>query len=165
EAALRRLGAVTDRERDDDLRETDGFRDAWRERVVARRGDDAAAEGLAAVLDVDPGRLAFETAGDAFVATLDGRPAGRWPSRAAFRADVAAASVLRERGDGWVDLDVDRRSALLDGLRLFLETCPACDGPVTLDETVVESCCRSIDVVAATCADCGARLFEVEAPD
>jgi hypothetical protein len=33
---------------------------------------------------------------------------------------------------------------------------------VTLGEDTVESCCRSIDVIAATCEDCGARVFEAQ---
>lgn len=53
---------------------------------------------------------------------------------------------------------------MLNGLRLFVERCPACDGPVTADREVVESCCRSLDVVAVSCDACGARLFETEAP-
>ena len=52
------------------------------------------------------------------------------------------------------------RSELLASLRLFVERCPTCDGTVEFGTDVVESCCRSYDVVAATCGACDARLFE-----
>jgi hypothetical protein len=48
----------------------------------------------------------------------------------------------------------------LSGLRLFVETCPVCDGRVSIGEETVESCCRSYDVVAVACDDCDARLLE-----
>lgn len=164
-ALLRRVGAVTECERADDLCLTDAFRTAWRDRTVALREGDAGREELATVLDADPERLSFEDYGDGFAAHLDGRRTGQWESRAAFLADVAAANALRERSDVWPSLTVRQRSSVLNGLRIFLDRCPACDGPVSFGESTVESCCRSVDVVAVTCHGCGVRLFEAERPD
>jgi hypothetical protein len=53
---------------------------------------------------------------------------------------------------------------VLGALRLFVEECPGCEGPVTLEERVVESCCTSYDVIAGRCRACDARLFEVRLP-
>lgn len=164
EATLKRAGALTDCEHEDDLCLTDGFRTAWREQVTTVRATDTSRTDLASLLDVDPDRLSVADHGDAFVAHLDGRRAGQWESRAAFLADVAATNVLRERVRWWSDLGIEQRSSLLHGLRIFLEQCPACDGPVTMGEEVVESCCRSMNVVAVTCQSCGARVFEIEQP-
>lgn len=165
EQLLQQAGAVTECENVDDLCLADDFRTAWNDRIGELRNRDATRSELATVLDVDPDRLSFQTHGDAFVAHLDDRRAGQWESRAAFIADVAAAREFRGALDGWTDIPVRERSAVLSSLRLFLEQCPACDGRVTLGEEVVESCCRSVDVVAVTCQDCGARLFEVAKPD
>ena len=77
-------------------------------------------------------------------------------------ADVAAEEELRERHPAWHRLGFDERTEILGALRLWLERCPECDGPVTLGEETVESCCRSIDVIAATCEECGARVFEAQ---
>lgn len=164
ERTLRRAGAVTECDRADDLCLTDDFRADWRDRIADLRERDAAREELATVFGVAPARLSFEEHGSAFVAFLDDRRAGQWESRAARLADAAAAGALRERYPPWTDVDVYERSRVLDGLRAFLDACPACDGPVSLDQEVVESCCRSIDVFAVTCQDCGARLFEAERP-
>lgn len=164
EVTLQRAGAVTECDHADDLCLTDDFRAAWRDRIETVRTDETSRADLARLLDVEPDRLSIEEHGEAFVTHLDGRRAGQWESRAAFLADMAAAAVLRDRVDWWGSLDVTQRSSLLHGLRLFLERCPACDGPVTLGEEVVESCCRSFDVVAVTCQDCGARVFEVDHP-
>jgi hypothetical protein len=164
EAILLRAGAVAQCEHEEDLCLTDEFHTAWRERIVGLREGDTGRQELAAVLDVEPDRLTFEEHGDAFVASLDDKRAGQWESHAAFMADVAAARQLRTQADFWSDIPVQARSVVLNGLRIFLEQCPSCDGPVSLREDVVESCCRSINVIAVTCQDCGARVFEVEQP-
>jgi len=56
------------------------------------------------------------------------------------------------------------RSGVLGALRLFVERCPTCEGPVQLEERVVESCCSSYEVVAGRCTACTARLFELDLP-
>ncbi|MFC6993587.1 hypothetical protein ACFQH3_18820 [Haladaptatus sp. GCM10025707] len=86
--------------------------------------------------------------------------AGQWPSRPALVADIAALSLLRERAANWEDLSLDAQSQLVSGLRIFLDSCPACGGDLSFSEDVVESCCRTMDVVTYDCDACGARLFE-----
>lgn len=164
ESALLRADVLTECDDVDDLCLTPAFQAAFRERIAALRREDTTRDELATILDVDAPRLTFDDHGTAFVASVSGRRIGQWESRAAFRADVAAAKVLDERAEEWQRLDVDARGRLLTGIRLFVETCPDCDGAVTVEEDVVESCCRSIDVAAASCVDCGARLFETELP-
>lgn len=143
----------------------DDFRAAWRRRVDAFDDEAATRADLATTLGTDPERLAVDSFGEAFVARQDGRRVGQWESRAAFLADVAAGAVLAERVDAWADLEAPVRGSLMAGTRLFVDECPACGGPVTLDGDEKRSCCRTIDVVAATCADCGARVFEAEVPE
>jgi hypothetical protein len=162
EAVLLEAGAVTECDDVDDLCLTDEFRTAWREQVGRLRTVDTTRADVAAVLDVDPDELALEEYEEAFLARVDGRRVGHWESHAAFLADMAAANVLRERHGAWASLAVESRGQILSGLRLFLEQCPSCDGPVTVDQSVVESCCRSLDVLAVTCQECGARVFEIE---
>ncbi|MBB6645311.1 hypothetical protein [Halobellus ruber] len=164
EGILLEAGAVTECDDVDDLCLADGFRTAWRDAVEQVRSAEESRAEIARVLDADPDRLSVEEYEEAFLARLDGRRVGLWESRAAFLADVAAANVLRERYEGWASLDGSSRVQVLSGLRLFIERCPSCDGPVTIDQSVVESCCRSLDVLAVTCQDCGARLFEIEEP-
>lgn len=142
-----------------DLKVAPDFRAAWAERMRANDRDRDAAS-LAWLLDIDPDRLSVEPSGEAMVARVDGEWVGQWESRAAFVADIAAATVFEDRGGTWAELPTWARSEVLGGLRLFLERCPTCTGDVVLEQTVVESCCRDIDVVALTCQACGARLFE-----
>ncbi|MFB6300030.1 MAG: hypothetical protein ABEH65_07195 [Halobacteriales archaeon] len=164
EEFLKRTGAVTECVNEDDICLTDEFRARWRDNLVDLREDDTTRVDLATIFDIDPDELTFEEFDDAFVARHDGRRVGQWESHAAFLADVAATTTLRERNDEWIALDVQSQGSILNGLRIFLEQCPACDAPVTVGEEVVESCCRSIDVVAVSCEACGARLFEAEQP-
>lgn len=164
EAFLKGVDAVEECVDEDDLCLTGGFREAWKDRIEVLRQQDTSREDLASILGIDPSRLEVEDHGAAFVARADGARMGQWESRAAFLADVGAANELRARYGGWSGIDVERRGQVLNGLRLFLEECPTCGGPVTLQGDVVESCCRSIDVVAVTCETCDARLFEAEHP-
>ncbi len=146
----------------DDYVLEESFHAAWVDRSAAVADGDEDAKELARFLEVDADLVSLVDRGYAFVASLDGEWIGQWESRPAFVADVAAAAVLADRFDGWTALSTARRSELLGSLRLFVERCPTCDGTVTLGTTVVESCCRRYDVLAATCDDCGARLFEAD---
>ncbi|WP_181861565.1 hypothetical protein [Haloplanus salinus] len=148
------------------------FAAAWDERMAdvdaERDGlSDAAANRLdavelAALTDLDPDGLDVQRYGEAVVATLDAERIGRWESRAAFVADVAAAHELDDWVPRWRSIPVAGRSELLGGLRLFLERCPACGAVLTLDHEVVRSCCRERDVIAMSCSGCGSRLLEAD---
>jgi len=148
-----------------DLGLTAAFAEDFREQVQRERDADADREAVADIVGIDPADLEFDEYGDAFVAHSGGRTVGRWESQAAFLADVAAGRVLPDYYDDWAITSAAGRGQLLAGLRLFVERCPACDGQVRFGQEVVESCCRTVDVVAVTCDDCEARLFEVEASD
>ena len=119
---------------------------------------------LATLTGVDGDSLSLDWRGGTAFASADGERIGHWESRAAFLADVAADRVLSDRVDDWTALPLAARSGVLGALRLFVEECPACEGPVSLEERVVESCCTSYDVVAGRCTACNARLFELDLP-
>lgn len=164
EAFLKGLDAVEECVDVDDLCLTDDFRAAWQARIADLHDEDTSREDLAGILGIEPERLEFTDHGDAFTARANGRQIGQWESYAAFLADVAAANEFRARYAGWASVGVERQGEILNGLRLFIEECPSCGGRVELAEDVVRSCCRSIDVIAVTCQDCEARLFEAEQP-
>lgn len=146
---------------EDDLCLVDGFREAWHDRMVALRESGADRAALGDRLDVDPDDLRFEEHESGFEAFDENRRLGQWESRAALLADLAAAEELPDWIDDWDDLAPRAHGQVLGGLRVFLETCPSCDGRVTAGTETVESCCRSHEVVAVACDDCGARLLEV----
>jgi len=155
-------GVVEPCEDVEDLCLDGGFERAWYDRMDAVREDETAArEELARQLDVDPERVTFEEYGAATVARIDGMRAGQWESHAALVADLAAAHELPRRIEGWKSIPTEARSQLLGGLRIFLDDCPECGGPVLAGRETVESCCRSHEVVAASCEECGARLLEL----
>ena len=150
----------------DDLCLAGGFREAWHARMTALRDTEAEREELAGQLDVEAGSVTFEEhAGGAFTAFVDGARVGQWESRAALVADLAAGRELPEWLADWERFPTQVRSQLLGGLRIFLETCPDCEGPVVAGQETVESCCRSYEVVAASCDECGSRLLEVPYDD
>lgn len=156
EGYLLELGAVADAGEDVELARS--FASDWQDAIDAVKADPAAAAGEVLSLD-DPG---VETRGDATVVTDGGMPAANWPSEPALVADLAAVEVLSARDPEWDGRDHVERGRILAGLRIFLETCPACGGAPRLGEETVESCCRRAQVYTYTCPDCDARLLEVE---
>jgi hypothetical protein len=159
-------GVVEPCEDVEDLCLDGGFERAWYARMGSVRDDEAVArEELARQLDVGPEVVTFEEHGSATVARIDGTRAGQWESRAALIADLAAAHELPDRVEGWESMPTEVRSQLLGGLRIFLEDCPDCGGPVLAGRETVTSCCRSHEVVAASCEECGARLLELPYED
>lgn len=145
-----------------DLCLTESFQADWRDRIaeVREAGDNRA--GLAAILDADPDELDIEEHDDARLARLDGQHVGQWESEGALVADLAAEPLMADHYDGWEDLEIHERSRVLVSLRIFLESCPTCEGAVQLTEEEVESCCSTMDVVAAVCTECESRLLEVQ---
>ncbi|WP_225332713.1 hypothetical protein [Halomicrobium urmianum] len=145
----------------DDLCLTDDFEDRWTDEMESVAAESVEAPDAAAAFGLEDGEYEIKEYDEARVLWRDDRRLGQWPSEAALVADVAAARVFEDEGlPGWSDLPARQKGQLLNGLRLFLETCPTGDGAVEFGTETVESCCRSYDVVAATCADTGERLFE-----
>jgi len=157
---------------DDDLVLTPAFAAAWETRMddidAERTGltdvdvERIDAVELAALTDLDADLLDIQRYGEAVVANLDSERIGRWESRAAFVADVAAARELDDWVPRWRAIPLAARSELLGALRLFLDRCPACDAPVDMEHEVVRSCCRDYDVIAVSCSGCGSRLLEAD---
>jgi len=162
EAILTGVGALEECAGGRDLCLTDEFRRAWNDAIEGVSAEDAGRDRLMDLLDLeaDAGNVAIEEYGRAFRATIGQRPVGTWQSEAAFLADLGAAEVLAERDPAWPDRPVPERGQLLNGLRLFIDRCPACGGQPEFGTETVESCCSTQDVAAVECGDCGARLFE-----
>jgi hypothetical protein len=163
-------GVVEPCEDINDLCLASDFHEDWSDRKKTIVESDAEREALTEALDHDDsdgeGEIEFNDHGDAFTAHLDGRSVGQWESRAAFVADLAAARELPNWIDEWETLDATEQGTLVRGLRIFIETCPMCDGTVVPSQETVESCCREHTVVAIACETCDARLFETVAePD
>jgi len=162
ERELMDAGILEECERIDDLCLDDAFGDAWRARIETIREDEVSPELLRDFFPVDVSDLEFDVREDAVMARMNGTLVAQWESDAALIADAAAADVFQDRYDEWDTYTFDAQFELVGGLRLFLERCPNCDGPIAFGEDIVESCCREIEVVAMSCEDCDARLFEAE---
>ncbi|RNJ27318.1 hypothetical protein [Halosegnis longus] len=142
-----------------DVRLAPTFEAELAERALAIDDLDTAA---ARMLDTSPAQIRTTQVGDAWRVLVDEYRVGNWESRAAFVADLAAHEVLSERGL-WDEIPTEAGGTVLASIRACLETCPVCAGSITFGTTVVASCCREHEVIAATCGDCDARLFEIRA--
>lgn len=149
-------------ENDTDICLNDDFRSEW-QAVMDHYGDKTEQiPAVATLLGIDADQLSKSVFGEAVVVHYENQKVGQWESDGALIADVAADEVLRESSRNWASLDPVNRGRVLNSLRLFLEQCPVCHGMTSLGQETVESCCRSVDVAAVSCEECGARLFELE---
>jgi hypothetical protein len=165
EWVLLATNAVTPCRNGADLCLTPAFREAWHERRRTLDTHDLNEEHLSTALDSQSDDITFDEYGDAFVAHIDDTVIGQWSSQAAVVADVAAATELTERFPDWATLAPAQIARVLMSLRIFVERCPECNGPVHVEQEVAESCCRSYDVIVSVCQDCDARLVEIEWDD
>lgn len=167
EEILEAADALEPCENVDDLCVTASFRDTWRDHIHEFREGDGARRHLASMVDADPGDVSINQRESVVTAKNGRRRLGRWESEAAYVADMAAARALEEHYAEWDQLIMREKSAVLNGIRVFLEQCPLCDGVVSVGEEHVETCCREYDIMAVRCEDCGASLFESghEAPE
>jgi len=141
------------------------FLTAWRAAIDSNGTDEATdLTALSTLTGIEKAALSIDWRGGVGFAFADGERIGHWESRAAFRADAAADRVLTDYREDWADRPLGERSTILGALRLFVDECPTCAGPVALEERVVESCCSSYDVIAGRCGGCNARLFEMQLP-
>ncbi|MFC3477070.1 hypothetical protein [Halobacterium litoreum] len=164
EAALVAARALEPCAGGDDLCLDSLFRASWRAGMRPAAADLDASFRAMLPENVDaPAEISRR--GEAVVGTVADTRVAEWPSRAAFVADAAGASALADADKHWGERGFDDRTRLLAGLRLWLDECPLCDGSVELGEDTVESCCRSVPVVAASCTSCGARIFEAPKPE
>lgn len=147
-----------------DLCLNEDFQQDWRERARIVRSDNLGEEQLIDAIDgTNSGDgITVKQQEGVFIAYTDDFILDQWSSKAAVIADVASARELSERLPQWSAYSTTERIRILMSLRLFVERCPDCGGLVQVKEEAVESCCRSYDVVASTCQECGSRLFEME---
>lgn len=164
ETVFLRAGVLTPCHDRDDLCLDSLFRASWRSEMssAAEDLDNAVYRMLPSSFD-DPVDVKFH--GGTVVTKVSGTTVAEWPSRAAFVADAAGATALAEVDPKWADRGFEERTKLLGGLRLWLDECSVCDGDIELSEDTVESCCRSVDVIEASCTSCGARIFEAPLRD
>jgi hypothetical protein len=162
EAYLLEAGLVEYDARIDDVALAPGFARRWYDRMATTDVERGGGAMLADLIGIPAGELDVEYGADGgLVAFVDTQYVGQWESRAAFTADVTAAAELDGQDPAWRDLALPLRSQLLAALRLFLDRCPLCDGPVAIGDDVVRSCCRSREVVVVECRACDARLLEL----
>jgi hypothetical protein len=151
------------------VEETDGpeqlaFEPAFADRVAETVADidrDAVdRETLAVMFGVEPDEVSFE--GRSYPAVTVRRRIRKWPGDAAFLSDVASHLALADRTDRWLDVPSAQRLSILQSLRSFHDTCPACGGELVSTSDTVESCCLAHEVVAIRCEGCGEHVLELD---
>lgn len=146
----------------DDLCVTEPFETAWFDEIEPLKEAEINTSEVIEAFGVedDTEQLELVTRDEALYLQSESKQIGQWPSHPALVADIAASRVLQLWISDWDTYDPQRKGQLLNGLRMFLETCPTTGGDIQIGEEVVESCCSSHKVIAVTCEETGERLFE-----
>ncbi|MFW5964720.1 MAG: hypothetical protein ACOCQM_07620 [Natronomonas sp.] len=166
EDVLSAFGVVRPTDDGEDLELVDSFREEWEAAIGTLSEDDERVETLADLFQEDEAGVEIETREDGrYYGLVDGKAQYNWITEAALISDLAAHRAVASEDRRWSVLLPEERLSVLKGFRVFLETCPECDGPIAPTDESVESCCQSWDVIAVECADCGARVLELPAPD
>lgn len=141
---------------------TADFQTQYREALehLPMEHDEALTEAIAAEFDLS-GPLSISETRSALQVRKEGQQVGKWESRPALLADVASCNVLSTRSEQWGDMNFNERRQVVGGLRLYVDSCPSCDGPTSFDTKTATSCCNEFEVATVSCDDCGARLFEL----
>lgn len=157
--ALAALGVLTDAT---EPALTASFADAWSEAASRLARDTTALRtGAARAVSGDPAGVGIETPADGGVRlVVDEQWIGNWPSRTALVCDLATELTLS--GQAWADLERATRADLLARIRGFTSECPVCGSDTALSDDTVESCCRSVEVIAVQCPGRDERLVEFE---
>lgn len=155
EAQLLALGVI---EPDgDDLRLKDVFASAWESAIGRTNATPEAVVGD--VLDL--GNPEIRETRDGWAVIDENEVVATWSSRAGLLADIAAIPLLRTRTDNWTALSEPEQTQLLGNLRIFLESCPSCEGQLGFYEATTESCCRDVEVTTYECRECHDQLMAV----
>lgn len=153
-------GVVEECEDADDLCLTPEFEREWWNRIRQVRDRETALHRMAAIVEVNPDRLVLEETDSRFDVRIDGRRVGGWNSQAAVLADLAVEPTLGEWLSDWEQIDGENRTQLIASMRIFLERCPSCDGPLDSVEDTLSTCCRDdVTTVTVDCQECGGRVF------
>ena len=161
ETTLLEWGIVEVCEGGDDLCFDDEVRARIEETVERYRDDPVDLTRLARMFDTDVESINRRNRANPTMVIHDRLQ--KWPSDVAILSDTAINDTLAKMVDDWEERPLAHRLQLIEGLRPFHETCPACHGSLSIDESVVESCCRSRSVVQVQCTDCESVLFEIDA--
>lgn len=149
---------------EDDLCLRDAVQAEWRSLIHDMRDTDRPKALFAAEFDADADDI-NEYSGYHYEASLDGTQIGEWESEGAFVADMAAMELLRDRINGFEDLEMTARSQVLAGLRIFIEQCPSCDTDLGEPEVYESACCgRDGHTLTQRCPGCHKRVLTLEIP-
>lgn len=158
EEFLLEVGAVETIDEEPFMAFTDSFEELIETHVAENQDASWNRETIARFFEVDPEDIEFKDRSYPTV-SVD-RRIRKWPSEATLIADIGTDFALRELTDRWLEVHIEQRLDILFSLRSFHDSCPRCDGAIAMTEEEVPSCCRSFDVIALRCVDCGDHLLE-----
>ena len=128
--------------------------------VKQAKEDGVSIEDIATLFDVERDRI--ENMDREYPAFKVIRRIRKWPAEGSLVTDVGTDRALRVLNDRWDEVPMEQRLNILESLRLFTETCPNCDGPISITDETFESCCRVYPVVQLRCEACDLTVTELD---
>lgn len=160
EKFLMELDVVRECENQDDLCLTTEFEQSWDDEIQKIDDSEITTEKLSDILNLTGSDQTLIELDDGFALEEGNSTIGHWPSRGALIADIATAELLSHQYPLWEQVSPNERLSILRSVRVFVSYFPTTGASVTISEETLESCCRSVDVVAIQCSETGQRLIE-----
>lgn len=162
EAYLGEVGAIREVDEGDDIGFAEGFLQSIQDHLdrVSTRG--VGTPEIAKIFGVDESEVSEPDR--PYTAYKVIHTIWNWPSEGALLLDAATDAALTALSDDWEEVPPRQRYRILQAMRGFHDTCPFCGDTVTLDDTLVRSCCGDRQVYTVTCDGCARRLLEFDAP-
>ncbi|WP_188979708.1 hypothetical protein [Halocalculus aciditolerans] len=142
----------------DDLCLTESFSSVWKDEIRAL--PDCTAHDAAIAFQLSDSNLRLIETNSGVALKNEKGSIGEWPSRSAFEVDIAAAKALDGFVPDWWSRTGDERGWLLSSLRLFTPICPHENGPASMEEDMIETCCSTQDRLKVVCEQNNEVLFE-----
>lgn len=157
---LNAMGILDDEDAEHDASLSIEAQEDWQDRVSGLSTERVNAEELAEALGLPEKDWELKKEGGGYLLESSEDAAGPWPSQGAVMADIATADWFNDTQPVWHDIPSSERLVLLRSMRVFLDEHPTTGAPICVSEDVVESCCRSTNVIAYECSETGQRLLE-----
>ena len=92
-----------------------------------------------------------------------GNTIGEWNSKELLQIDLATDLLLDDYIEDWQSYGVAVRADMVHQFRVFLESCPHCNGELTYHQDSMETCCQEYGVIIGECVSCNIEVFKKQA--
>jgi hypothetical protein len=120
-------------------------------------------ESVASFIDRPQHSISIEPHDGVYRVEYLGNTIGEWNSKELLQIDLATDLLLDDYIEDWQSYGVAVRADMVHQFRVFLESCPHCNGELTYHQDSMETCCQEYGVIIGECVSCNIEVFKKQA--